>query len=134
MQVVVDEITLATNQLQDGQTRRKFFHHVLQAQYQNIWSIGSSHENRIAIQRQGRLTLESEARISDSQSPSKYQEDSRIPFFRGYSPCAQSPEICPCCFLQVHMSYSPPIPITLSVRHVSWYPICWLQLSYSQGF
>lgn len=91
LHVVVDEILLATNQLQDGQTwlRREselfsdnIFHHVLQARSQTMRSIDSSHENHVNVESRERRCLQAETRISDSQFPSVYDRNSRFPFLR----------------------------------------------------
>ena len=91
MQVVVDEILLATNQLQDGQTRLgrdtellsdSIFHHVLQARSRTLRPIDGSHENHGDAQCQDRRWLQSETRISDSQSPFRYHGNPHFPFLR----------------------------------------------------
>ena len=58
------------------------FHHVLQMRSQSMRPIGSCRENHRDAQCRDRRWLQSEARISDSQSPSKYNEKSRFPFLR----------------------------------------------------
>ena len=57
------------------------FHHVLQARSRTIRPDGR-HENHEAAQSRDRCSLQSDTRISDSQSPSKYNENFRFPFLR----------------------------------------------------
>ena len=58
------------------------FDHVLQARSRIMRPIGSRHENHGDAQSRDCRWLQSETRISDSQSPSKYNENSRFPFLR----------------------------------------------------
>ena len=58
------------------------FHHVLQARSRTMRPIDGRHENHGDAQSRDRRWLQSEARISDSQSPSMYNENSRFPLLR----------------------------------------------------
>ena len=82
---------LAINQLQDGQTlmRREakllsdnIFHHVLQARSRTMGPIDGRPENHGDAQSGDRRWLQSKPRISDSQSASMYNENSRFPSLR----------------------------------------------------
>ena len=58
------------------------FHHVLQARSRIMRPIDSRHENHGDAQSRDRRWLQSNTRISDSQSPFKYNKNSRFPFLR----------------------------------------------------
>ena len=59
-----------------------FFHHVLQARSRTMQPIDSRPENHGEAQSRDRRWLQSNTRISDPQSPSKYNENFRFPFLR----------------------------------------------------
>ena len=58
------------------------FHHVLQARSRTMRPVDGRHEIHGDAQSRDRRWLQSDTRISDYQSPSKYNENSRFPFLR----------------------------------------------------
>ena len=133
--MVVDEILLAIHQLQDGQnlTRREakllsdnIFHHVLQARCRTVRPIDDRHENHGDTRSRDRRWLQSETRISDCQSPSKYNENSRFPFLRVrahvqryWTSCCIASCKCSCHKLRRFRS-PPPLDAVLGVLFVGY--------------